>query len=318
MTTSTFQSAEQLLSHHLAGNLEPSELQLLKKQFVLDSFKVNRFHKKFKNWENSSTDEFVQNEITAYNSKLGELSRINYETEHLLREYKKFCEQIDLPSFQFARETLEQYENGRLLPETASESSAIALSDIFSLNVDGILPKPDIDTFRALLNIEFRLRIQRKIKYEILLIIKQQLTAKNKKWAARDSTLNEFMRKLENVTEEVDRIRKSEKEDLKEYDEDDDEEEDDEDEEMEQEEQEEQHGDYEEAGDEQGVGEEEEEEEDALVEPEHLEFSAGPEEARDPEDEETPEQIEEGNPPSSGTDDIQAADEDDDIMNIDG
>lgn len=188
----------------------------LRKQFVMDSFHVNRFHKSYRAWDNIRREEFIDKEIASYNQKLGVVTRLNYETEKLVREYGKASDTIKLPEFSFSIHTIKQYDEGRLLQELGIDESVLLvdINQLFSLELGGALPNPDLKVIQDLLNIEFRLRIERKIKYELLLLVKQLLTSKNKKWAVRDQSLNEFMRKLAGVTEEVESIRKSEKEDL--------------------------------------------------------------------------------------------------------
>ena len=230
-TIETFQSANKLLE--LNKELLNSDQQLtekvndikrLQREFLLDSFRVNRFHKGYKEWENKSKDVFIENEIKGYKNKVGQMSRLNFETEKLYKVYEGLRDTVKLPTCQLSIQTVKLYDEGSLLQYIEKNAEGeypptVDISELFSLDSNSTLPPPDFNIFNRLLNIEYKLRIQRKVKYEILLSVKQQLTAKNKKWSTRDSELNYFMtRKLVDIMNEVEKVRKSEYEDLKDYD----------------------------------------------------------------------------------------------------
>lgn len=230
-TADTFGSAAKLLRlNKEISNYENllqekvNESKKLQKEFILDSFHVNRLHKSYKDWENKENDAFMGGEIKGYNYKLGKMSRLNFETEKLDKEYEGLREKVKLPACLLSIRTIKKYNDGALLRYILKNAdgefpSSIDISELFSLDPQSELPPPDFKVFNRLLNIEFRLRIQRKVKYEILLSVKQQLTAKNKKWSSRDSDLNYFMTtKLADIMSEVEKVRKSEYEDLKDYD----------------------------------------------------------------------------------------------------
>lgn len=230
-TVETFRSANELLNFNkelvkdeqvLADKL--TSIKKLQREFLLDSFRVNRFHKEYKAWENKDRDIFIGNEIKGYNNKLGQMSRLNFETEKLDKEYESLRETVKIPVCRLSIQTVKLYDEGKLLQYVVKNAndeypSSVDIKELFSLDTNSNLPPPDFKVFNGLLNIEYKLRIQRKVKYEILLSVKQQLTAKNKKWSSRDSELNYFMtRKLINVMNEVEKVRKSEYEDLKDFD----------------------------------------------------------------------------------------------------
>ncbi|KRZ98909.1 uncharacterized protein AC631_05327 [Debaryomyces fabryi] len=230
-TIETFQSANKLLelNKELLNKNElltekVNDVKKLQREFLLDSFRVNRFHKDYKEWENKSKDTFIENEIKGYNNKLGQMSRLNFETEKLDKEYEGLRDTVKLPECRLSIQTIKLYNDGLLLKYIEKNSDGeypqtVDISELFSLDSNSKLPQPDFTVFNRLLNIEYKLRIQRKVKYEILLSVKQQLTAKNKKWSSRDSDLNYFMtRKLVDIMNEVEKVRKSEYEDLKDYD----------------------------------------------------------------------------------------------------
>lgn len=230
-TIETFQSAnkllelnKELLSNDQLLTEKLNDIKRLQREFLLDSFRVNRFHKGYKEWENKSKDIFIENEIKGYNNKLGQMSRLNFETEKLDKEYEALRDTVKLPTCQLSIQTVKLYNGGSLLQYIEKNAEGeypltVDISELFSLDSNSSLPPPDFNVFNRLLNIEYKLRIQRKVKYEILLSVKQQLTAKNKKWSSRDSELNYFMtRKLVDIMNEVEKVRKSEYEDLKDYD----------------------------------------------------------------------------------------------------
>lgn len=230
-TIGTFQSANKLLelNTEILNNNElltdkVNDIKKLQREFLLDSFRVNRFHKDYKDWENKTKDAFIENEIKGYNNKLGQMSRLNFETEKLDKEYEGLRDTVKLPECRLSIQTIKLYNDGTLLKYIEKDAEGeypltVDISELFSLDSDSKLPQPDFAVFNRLINIEYRLRIQRKVKYEIILSVKQQLTAKNKKWSSRDSELNYFMtRKLVDIMNEVEKVRKSEYEDLKDYD----------------------------------------------------------------------------------------------------
>lgn len=192
-------------------------------QFLLDSFRVNKFHKDYKLWEGKEIDSFVDEEVLLFNKQLGKMARINEEIEILETEYDKVRRQIKIPSFRFSIQTIQAYNEGELLRfvdknDENKYPSTVDSTSIFSLGSGSNLLPLDFGTFNKLLNIEYRLRMQRQIKYEVLVVAKQQLTAKNQKWATRDSALNQFITKdLQHMFDEVSKIRENEQDDLRDY-----------------------------------------------------------------------------------------------------
>lgn len=213
---------EFLLNSKEKGN-ETARFKDLRKRFLLESYHINKLHREYKLWEDDWTKQFVEEEVRSYNRKLGEMARINYNVERLSEEYSNLKRKISLPKFTFSFKTIEAFENGRLVQfvsknEKGEYPSSVELGSLFSLDRQSHLLPPDFDIFKKLMNIEYRLRIERKAKYDILLSIKQDLTSKNIKWATRDTELNNFINtKLSNVIKDVEKVRKSEHEELKYY-----------------------------------------------------------------------------------------------------
>lgn len=219
-------SSPSLIEVATLGSLET--LQTAQRQFLLDSFAANKLNKQYKQWEAAERDSFVNNEVLAYNKRVAQMARLNDEVEALDREYDGLRNSISLPDFRFSIQTIQEYENGRFLQNVPQSADGkvplqVRLNELFSLDSGLETPTPTFAEFSKLVNLEYRLRMQRQIKYEVLLVVKQQLTAKNKKWAARDSSLNQFMtRDLPSMFDEVAKIKQSEYEDLRHYNDDDD------------------------------------------------------------------------------------------------
>lgn len=212
------------LSEDIVANklVEEGAIEAAQTQFMLDSFRVNKFHKDYKTWESKEIDTFVDDEVLVYNKQLGKMARINEEIEILETEYDKVRRQIKIPSFKFSIQTIQKYNEGELLRFVdqidGKYPSTVDSTSIFSLSSESNLLPLDFSMFNRLLNIEYRLRMERQIKYEVLVVAKQQLTAKNQKWATRDSALNQFITKdLQHMLDEVSKIRENEQDDLKDY-----------------------------------------------------------------------------------------------------
>lgn len=208
------------------GLVDSTNIKQLQKEVLLDSFAVKKFHRDYKEWENSTRNKFVDGQIKAYNKKYAQISRLHGQSSSLEDTLRELQTTIKLPKFEFSIQTLEQYEGGRLLEHVEKDANGeyprrVSSEQVFSLDPNSPLPHPSYREFNELVNIEYRLRIQLQIKYEVLLRIKASLAAKNSQWATRDSTLNKFITQdLPKVILEVKKIKTSEYEDLKYYEED--------------------------------------------------------------------------------------------------
>lgn len=208
------------------GLVDSTNIKQLQKEVLLDSFAVKKFHRDYKEWESSTRNKFVDGQIKAYNKKYAQISRLHGQSSSLEDTLRELQTTIKLPTFEFSIQTLEQYEGGRLLEHVEKDANGeyprrVSSEQVFSLDPNSPLPHPSYREFNELVNIEYRLRIQLQIKYEVLLRIKASLAAKNSQWATRDSTLNKFITQdLPKVILEVNKIKTSEYEDLKYYEED--------------------------------------------------------------------------------------------------
>lgn len=207
------------------GNGEEGAFDAAKKNFLLGSFAVKTFHRKYKEWENEKREQFVEGEVKQYNRMLAQMSRMQSTIEDHELAYSELRQTTKLPKFHFSIQTVKQYDNGRFLAHVAKDDGKyplkVDIEDIFSVDPESRLATPSYEDFKLLVNIEYRLRMLKQIKYEVLLRIKTHLTAKNNQWASRDTYLNLFiMRDLPKVFQEVEKIKASEYEDLKYYEED--------------------------------------------------------------------------------------------------
>ncbi|ODV81192.1 uncharacterized protein CANTADRAFT_25415 [Suhomyces tanzawaensis NRRL Y-17324] len=199
--------------------IESTGVQALKRLFILDSFKIDRFQKSLREWESIQSENFVRTEIDTYNKITGQMSRVNGHVEQLTTELETLKRSAELPAFRFSRQTLQEY-GGNILDripkdETGDYQSVIEIDQIYSLDPQSNLPFPEFKEVNKLINIEYRLRLERRIKYEILVLIKNQIVANNNKWSARDRELNDFLlNKLAGVIDEVEKIKANEYEDL--------------------------------------------------------------------------------------------------------
>lgn len=202
------------------------QLQKAQKSAILDSYKVKKFHREHKEWEDRTRKQFVDSQVKAYNRKYAQISRLHSQTLGLEESLADLQNTVLLPQFKFSLQTIQQYEDGKYLEFVEKDANGeyprtITTDQIFSLDPSSLRPHPTFLDFNKLVNIEFRSRIQLQIKYEVLLRIKATLAAKNSQWATRDSKLNDFItRDLPKVVDEVEKIKTSEYEDLKYYEED--------------------------------------------------------------------------------------------------
>lgn len=201
-----------------------NELARAQKNALIDSVSINKFHRKYKEWQNSRIDSFITNEVTAYNKRYAEMSRLHSEILEREGRFNRLQQRIRLPQLEFSYQTLSQYADGKLLEHVPREANGehpkrVPIEQIFSLYADSELPQPTLDMFRDLINLEYRLRLVSQIKYELLLKVKTHLTTKNSQWAKRDQDLNDFISKdFAHILSEIDKIKKSEHEDLKYFD----------------------------------------------------------------------------------------------------
>lgn len=202
-----------------------NELAVVQKNFLLDSFKASKVHSDYKRWQSEKKDAFIRDDVRSYNEKLAIMARLNYDIEKLDEDKERLRKKVLFPDFSFSLSTLKKYEDGYFLKylktdDNGNYPSLVDIKDIFTLNDNKDIPQLEYHVFKKLLNIEYRHRVEAKLKYELLLSVKQQLTMKNKRWSTRDSELDYFMNKtLASVISDAQNIRKNEYDDLKDFDE---------------------------------------------------------------------------------------------------
>lgn len=202
-----------------------NELTVVQKKFLLDSFKANKVHSDYKRWQSERKDTFIREDVRRYNEKLAVMARVNYEIEKLDEDKERLRKKVLFPDFNFSIDTLMKFEDGYFLRYLKTDDNGkypclVSMKDIFTLNDNKDIPQLQYRVFKKLLNIEYRHRVEAKLKYELLLSIKQQLNMKNKRWSTRDSELDYFMNKtLASVISDAQNIRKNEYDDLKDFDE---------------------------------------------------------------------------------------------------
>lgn len=69
------------------------------------------------------------------------------------------------------------------------------------------LPFPQFEEFNRLVNAEYRLRIEKRIKYEILEVVRNRLATSTEKWKARVARLDKFFDGVDEIANEVDTIQ---------------------------------------------------------------------------------------------------------------
>lgn len=204
----TFKSAFDALSRIDAGS-SPLE----DRQYITDSFLANRLSKAFKDWEENRKRTYLEKEARAYNRQVGQLAMVNTKVEALEAEHQRISGKNTLPDFVFSINAIEKYDNGSLLQHIKQDPDGmyprqVHTREIFLLQENSPLPEPDFAMFSRLVNIEATIRIEKKIVCEVLTHAKNQLASRNRKWSARDSSLQQFLEKtLPEMFAEIDKVR---------------------------------------------------------------------------------------------------------------
>ncbi|EGW33919.1 uncharacterized protein SPAPADRAFT_65124 [Spathaspora passalidarum NRRL Y-27907] len=212
-TLETFNSAHELVenSESIIRGATDETPQALKKQFILDSFKITKTHKDYKHWELEQANQFIDNGIFEYNRVIASIHRVNTHLEKLTEEYEQIAKTVTIPEFQFSVKTLEIYGDESLLKLIPEGAKIVKLSELFSLDPKSNLAMLDYQVISKLINIEFKLRIELRIKYEILNVIKTKVMANNSKWSARNNYLQDFLdKKLAAAFNEVEKVKNAE------------------------------------------------------------------------------------------------------------
>ena len=180
------------------------ESLLLQKKFILDSFKINKAHKNYKDWERDCKKHLIENDVVQYNEILGKMSRVNLAINKAAAIYEKLSTSVTLPNFLISRKTLEKSnkDGNDQLPRN------VQLKQLFSLEASSTLPLPEFKVINQLINIEYRLRLEKRIQLELLTLIKQKLNSENREWAKNLDSLDRFItQSIPEAISQVERIK---------------------------------------------------------------------------------------------------------------
>lgn len=178
---------------------QPTEA--LQRQLILDSFMISQFNRELKDLKST-----IHEDSFPYNKKLSLMFKHSNELEIIMKEYEQKSKMVKLPDLKISSITLKQYDE-----TLETDEKNINIKDFFT--VDKSIDKPvlDFDAFKKLLNLEYRNRIERMVKYQILLNIKSDIDKDKDKWSKRNVELEKFLQKdVEKVIKTVENIRNDE------------------------------------------------------------------------------------------------------------
>lgn len=202
---SSFESAYEMLDSNKAMVTGETTHKLVdNKQYILDSFKVNRAVNSYKHWEREGIDQMINEDFVEYNKTKAELSRLDNEYSQFILENDGIRTSVKLPKFQFSYQSLKLVGDEELLARIEGEPELVDISDIYSVNPKDDLPFPEDAVIKQLINMEYRVRMEKRLRYEIAQGIKHQIISNNSKWNARDTAIEDFVsKKLPSVIKEV-------------------------------------------------------------------------------------------------------------------
>ncbi|KAI3402310.2 hypothetical protein KGF56_004880 [Candida oxycetoniae] len=178
------------------------EMQIIKRNFIIDTFKLGKVHKEYKDWEQETRTEFAANDIFKYNKVIAQIARINQKLDITSKNYENLSSGIKIPDFAVGMESLRKLGNQQLIDiATKYQEDNLKLTQLFSLDPnESNLIFPEFEIMRKLINIEFGLRIEKRVQLEILVSLREHIKSSNRVWKERDSLLKNF---LENEFPEV-------------------------------------------------------------------------------------------------------------------
>lgn len=183
-----------------------------RKAYILDSFQVSKSTKEYKEWEKTKT-EHAQEVSRLYNKVIGEMMRISKRKEDLLHEYeelKTLGGGITLPSWKVSKEAIVQLNDPILLKNIDKLPRVVPLDQLYSVDSDE-LPFPDLEQFKKLVAIDLRLKVELKMKHDILVHMRNQILADHRKWSSREQELMAFFdEQLPAIIKNVEDIKKTE------------------------------------------------------------------------------------------------------------
>ncbi|CAH6720472.1 hypothetical protein CLIB1444_04S00826 [[Candida] jaroonii] len=173
----------------------------LQRQSILDSYAISQFNRDVKDMKSS-----IHEDSFSYNKKLSLMFKHSNELEIIMKEYEQKSKLVKLPDLKISTLTLKQYDES-----LHAEEQNINIKDFFT--VDKSIDKPllDFDSFKKLVNLEYRNRVERMVKYQILLNIKSEIDKDKDKWSKRNVELERFLqRDVEKIVKTVENIRNDE------------------------------------------------------------------------------------------------------------
>ena len=196
----TFKSVHDVLN--LSKNLlqsestsNPAQNRLTKRNYIVDSFKLDKSHKEFKNWESETRLGFIQDDLVNYNQVVAKIAKINQKLNESSNTYEALAKTIQIPDFTVSIKTLEKYGDEKLLELGKLYGTPnIQLVQLFSLNTESANKLfPEFSIIQDLINIEYRLRIEKRVHLEILTLMKNKIQTQNRTWTVRDNQLKDFL-----------------------------------------------------------------------------------------------------------------------------
>lgn len=206
--------------------LDMAQLKKAQKAAILDSYHVKMLHLDFKTWENELEKQFIELHVQAYNKKFAQVGRLHEQVDLAEQDHDEAIKVVQIPDATISISTLRKYADGKYLEYVSRDEAGILPASVkssllFSPDKNSGLARPDYQVFNDLLQAEYRQRMLLQIKYEVLCKVKSDVSAKNRQWATRDVELNRFVNeKLRQQLEEVQKIKASEYEDLRDYEDD--------------------------------------------------------------------------------------------------
>lgn len=172
--------------------------EIIRKNYVLDSLKSNNLQRQFKDWELKQKKLILNNEIFDYNRVLSKTQKINFDIYELYDKYEHLLKNIVYPNLSFSKKTLFDHCDESQLKEIFknedfNQLSEIPIEKIFNIKYQKSLNFLNFTFFQNLLNLEFKLRIKKRIKYEIFVMIKKYLVLSNHNCSYKINNLTDFI-----------------------------------------------------------------------------------------------------------------------------
>ncbi|KAG7195928.1 uncharacterized protein KQ657_002314 [Scheffersomyces spartinae] len=228
----TVESAREMLQAVKAAIFDgkPSDgptQRLARKKYILDTLAVTRWHKKVLKHQRDVTEQTISTEIGSYNKTLGKAARSNQQLEMRKEEYETLKASVSIPLFLLSLETVSGGRGNEIISKLSKDvdipigghSVGVDIAKLFSIEKTATgHQRIDYGAFQELVELEYRSRLRKRIKLELLSLMISRIENNNKKWMGRERSLAVFMRRLKEMAREVESIKTSESSDLHEFD----------------------------------------------------------------------------------------------------